>query len=89
VERIDQPPPTPPLNLQPSRPVIKRYDLRLTVEKGDDQVTQFHQAFMKWYQKICEVDNTAILYPWAASDRAENPMPLIENPMDTLTALIV
>jgi len=88
VERIYRNPPNQALMLQPSRLFIKRYDLRLTVEKGDDQVTLFHQSFMKWYQKIREVDNTAILYPWAASDRIETPMPLIENPTDTPIALI-
>jgi len=56
-------PPTPALMLQPLRMFIKCYDLRLTIEK-----CLFLQYFTKWYQKVQEVDNNAILYPWAALD---------------------
>jgi len=60
VECIYCKPTTSALMLQPSRMFIKHYDLRLTIKKGDDQVTLFHQSFMKLYQKVQEVDNTAI-----------------------------
>jgi len=49
----------------------------------------FHQVFTKWYQEVHEVDSKAILYPWAATDHAENPMPLIENPTNTLISPLV
>jgi len=57
------------------------------VAGGDDQISLFHQALVKWYQKVREADATAILHPWATNDRNEDPSPLIENPTDVPTAL--
>jgi len=47
----------------------------------------FHQALLKWYQKVREVDGMVILYPWATTDRNEAPSQLIENLTDIPTAL--
>jgi len=41
----------------------------------------------KWYQKVREVNGTAILYPWAASDHNEDLSLLIENLTDVPTVL--
>jgi len=59
------------------------------VAGNEDQITLFHQVFTKWYQKVREVDGTAILYPWAASDCLEDTPLLIENLTDVLTALLL
>jgi len=87
IERMERKPFVTNLRLQPERPFCRRYDLRLSVTGGDDQITLFHQALVKWYQKVREVDATAILHPWSANDRSEDPSPLIENPTDVPTAL--
>jgi len=87
VKRRERKPPATILHLQPVRPVIKRYDLQLVVAGGDDQITLFHQAFLKWYQKVREADGSIILYPWAAVDRNEDPSPLIENSTDIPNSL--
>jgi len=81
-------PPQMTLVLQPPRTFIRQYDLQLSVPQGDEQVTLFNQVLTKWYQKVREVDNTTILYPWASSDCTKNPMLLIENPTDMPVALL-
>jgi len=68
VECLEQKPPATNLCLLPAQLVIHQYDLWLVVTGGNDQVTLFHQAFLKWYQKVREVDSTVILYPWSATD---------------------
>jgi len=70
----------------PVRNYVTRYDLRLKVAAGENQVELFHQAFCKWYLKLHEVDAQALIYPWTKRVRDEEGI-LIENPMDIPTAL--
>jgi len=82
VECMECNPPQNRVEVEPARLIVRRYDLCLKVAEGEDQINLFHQAFTKWYNKVREADSQIILYPWTASDRAENPMPVIKNPMD-------
>jgi len=83
VEQVEHPVPNMHYEVVPRRTVIKRYDLRLLVQKGNDQVNLFHQVFTQWYNKVREVDNKAVIYPcWASDDRRENLINCIENPTD-------
>jgi len=82
IERTDRNPPPPTLALEPARSIIRRYDLCLNIAEGEDQINLFHQVFTKWYNKVREADPKIVLYPWAASDREEQPTQLIENPTD-------
>jgi len=65
---------------------VIRYDLCIKVTAGKNQVKLFHQAFCKWYLKVKEADQTAVLYPWKGTDCDEAAM-LIENPANIPMAL--
>jgi len=88
-ECVDRQQPPNDLEVEPQRTIIKRYDLRLKVPEGEDQVNLFHQAFTKWFNKVREVDNHIILYPWTEADRLENPTLIIENPTDIPTNILI
>jgi len=88
-ECVDCQKPPNDLKVEPQRTIIKHYDLRLKVPDGEDQVNLFHQAFTKWFNKVREVDNHIILYPWTEADRLEHPTLIIENPTDIPTNILI
>jgi len=49
--------------------------------------SHYSSFFTKWYQKVREVNGTAILYPWAASDCLEDMPLLIKNSTNVPMAL--
>jgi len=57
------------------------FDLCIKAAVGGNQVDLFHQAFCKWYLKLCKADSQAIIYLWAERVRDKEGI-LIKNPMD-------
>jgi len=59
--------PGPDLDIKvvPINNYVTRYDLRIKVAAGENQVELFHQAFCKGFLKVWEADSSAIIYPWA------------------------
>jgi len=74
------------IDVAPIKTYVTRYDLRIKVEAGENQVELFHQAFCKWFLKLREADNQVIIYPWAERVRDEEGL-FIENPTDIPMAL--
>jgi len=89
IEQVERPPPDNNWQMDFSWPIIQRYDLRLQVQEGDDQVNIFHQAFTKWFSKVQEADSTIVLYQWTEADRMEDLTLLIENITDVPTNLLL
>jgi len=87
IERVNWNPPHMHYEVHPLCTIVKRYDLCLHVQKGDDQVNLFHQVFTQWYNKVREVNNKAVLIQWMEDDHRENPNMCIENPTDIPTNL--
>jgi len=72
------PAPEMEINVAPVKDFVTQYDLRIKVAAGENQIELFHQAFCKWYLKLCEANPQAIIYPWASQVR-DNEGILIEN----------
>jgi len=77
------------LKVEPQYMQLKCYNLCLKVPEGEDQVTLFHEAFTKWFNKVQEADKTIILYPWTEDNRMEHPMLVIKNSTDVPTNLLI
>ncbi len=56
-------------NVEPRRQFIRRYDLRIVVAEAKDPVEAYRQALTEWFNKILEIDEDAVIYPWTAVDR--------------------
>jgi len=55
-------------NFEPMHPFICCYDLRIVVAEAKDPVEVYCQALTKWFNKILEIDEDAVIYPWTAVD---------------------
>jgi len=74
------------IKVDPPHEHVIRYDLRIKVATGENQVELFHQAFCKWYLKVKEANQQVTLYLWKGTDQDEVAL-LIKNPTDIPMAL--
>jgi len=63
--QVLRPGPDLDIDVAPIKTYVTRYDLRIKVEAGENQVQLFHTAFCKWFLKLREADPQALIYPWA------------------------
>ncbi len=86
--QVHRPTPGNDIDVAPVKDYVTRYDLRIKVVAGENQVELFHQAFCKWFLKLCEADPQALIYLWTSQVRDEEGL-LIENPTDIPMALLL
>jgi len=60
------PAPEMEINVALVKDFVMQYDLHIKVATGENQVESFHQAFCKWYLKLCKANPQVIIYPWAS-----------------------
>jgi len=74
------------IDVAPIKTYVTRYDLRIKVKAGENQVELFHKAFCKWFLKLREANPQVLIYPWAESVQDKEGI-LIKNPTNILMSL--